>query len=403
MSLLRIFASLREAPGRCRWALISEGREPLLGEGPLESLPRRAQRPQLVLPASDVLLTRARLPKGAKRRSGSVLAFAVEEQTLGDPDAHHVSWLGSAGGADVLAVLDRAGLQRWGEALDAVGIRGYEIHCETLLLPWAAGEWSLAWDGREGFVRTGELEGTQTDCAEDAAPPLSLRMMLDEAKSRGEAPATIAVYATAEGAMPELETWRRALGVALRAAGPWDWSRAPQDAGTSLAQQRARWRMAPGLLARLRPAAWIAGAALAIHAFALAADWAGLATEQRSLRQRMEARFRAAFPEAVAVVDPALQMRRNLAEARRAAGQPDGGDFLPMVANVAGALHGAQARGPQVLSYENGRLTLELAALDEPKLRRITARLLEAGLQADVSRSTSRGGGAAVVLTVRSR
>jgi general secretion pathway protein L len=332
-----------------------------------------------------------------------VLAFAVEEQTLGDPDAHQVSWLGSAGGADVLAVLDRAGLERWGEALDAVGIRAYEIHCETLLLPWAAGEWSLGWDGREGFVRTGELEGTQTDCAEAGAPPLSLRMMLDEAKSRGEAPATIAVYALTEEAMPDVEGWQRALGVALRAAGPWDWSRAPQDAGASLAQQRPRWRMAPGMLGRLRPAAWIVGAALLIHACALVADWTRLAIEQRGLRQRMEARFRAAFPEAVAVVDPALQMRRQLAEARHATGQPDAGDFLPMVANVAGALHDAQARGPKVLSYENGRLTLELATLDEPKLRRITARLLEAGLQADVSRSTSRGGGAAVVLRVHSR
>jgi general secretion pathway protein L len=403
VSLLRIFASLRDTPGRCRWALLGEGREPLPGEGPVASLPRRAERVQLVLPAADVLITRARLPETAKRRSGAVLAFAVEEQTLGDPDTHQVSWLGTSGGADVLAVLDRAGLQRWSEALEAVGIRGYEIHCETLLLPWTAGEWSLAWDGREGFVRTAELEGAPTDCAEPGAPPLSLRMMLDEAKSRGEAPASIAVYATAEEAMPDVEPWQRALGVALRAAGPWDWRGAPQQAGISLAQQRPRWRIAPGTLARLRPAAWIAGAALAIHAGALVADWTRLAIEQRSLRQRMEVRFRAAFPEAVAVVDPALQMRRKLAEARHAAGQSDTGDFLPMVASVAGALHGAQARGLQVVSYENGRLTLELAVLDEPKLRRVTARLLEAGLRADVSRSTSRGGRASMLLTVQTQ
>ena len=88
---------------------------------------------------------------------------------------------------------------------------------------------------------------------------------------------------------------------------------------------------APAALAGLRPAAWIAGAALAIHAVALVADWTLLGAEQRSLRAQMEARFRSAFPDAVAVADPALQMRRQLAAARHRAGVPDGGDFAPMI------------------------------------------------------------------------
>ena len=57
MSLLRIYCSLRDAPQRCQWALVGDGREPVVGEGPLAQLPQRAERVQLVLPAAEVLIT----------------------------------------------------------------------------------------------------------------------------------------------------------------------------------------------------------------------------------------------------------------------------------------------------------------------------------------------------------
>lgn len=407
MSLLRIHGSLLAPPQQCGWALISDGREPVSGQGPLAQLPQRAERVQLVLPAGEVLITRANLPRSAKRHSGSVMAFAVEETTLGDPEANQVSWLGSAGDADVLAVIDRQGIKTWQDALEAAGIGEYEVHCETLLLPLAAGEWSLAWNGREGFLRSSAIEGAVTDCGDRENPPLSLRLMLDEAKARIEAPKAIALHLTAAGAdaapaeAPDLALWQQKLGVPLRLAGPWDWRRAPADAGVSLMQTHKRWRLQPGTLQKLRPAAWIAAGAVALHAVALVADWTRLASEQRSLRTQMESRFRAAFPDTVAVADPALQMRRKLTDARHAAGQPDGGDFLPMIEKVAVALKEVPAGALRIASYEGGRMTLELAAVDDGGVRRIVARLQQNGLRVDNAPAPGRGGAANVVLTVR--
>jgi general secretion pathway protein L len=405
MSLLRIRGSLAEVPVRCQWALVNDGREPVAGEGPLAELPRRVERVQLVIPAAQALITRARLPHAARRHAGSVLAFAVEDETVGEPDANQVSWLGAAGDDAVLAVVDKPGLTRWREALDAAGVRGYEVHCETLLLPWEKGEWSLAWNGREGFVRTGALEGAATDSGDHAAPPLSLRLMLEEAHAQSTGPTSIALYTAAPGAAPDIEAWTRELGVAVRFAGTWDWRTAPPGAGVSLAQERQRWRGFTGAAARLRPAAWILGAALAIHAAALVIDWTSLANEQRALRQRMELQFRAAFPDAVAVVDPALQMRRKIAEARHAAGQSDSGDFLPMVEQVAAAAKGLPASAVRVVSFEGGRMTLELSAVDEASVRRIMARLVQSGLSVDKGSGTAPGTkpavSAKVVLTVR--
>jgi general secretion pathway protein L len=301
----------------------------------------------------------------------------------------------------VLAVMDKQGLKRWQDALGATGVRAHEVHCEILLLPRAAGEWSLAWDGRGGFVRTGEFEGSVTDSGDRATPPLSLRLMLEETGTRGERPTSIAVYTTTPDAAPDIDAWARELGVALRRAGPWDWRAAPPDAGVSLIRQRRHWRSFTGVLGRLRPAALVLAAALAIHAAALAVDWALLAGERWTLRQRMEARFRAAVPDAVAVVDPALQMRRKLAEARHAAGRVDGGDFLPMVGKVAPEVKGLPAGTLRALTYENGRLTLEFAAIEDAVVRRIAARLRQAGLLVDIPAGTARPGGGMITLVVR--
>lgn len=400
MSLLRIYASLRDAPQRCQWALVNSGSDPVAGEGRLAELPRRAARVQLVLPAAQVLITRARVPQGARRR-GPVLAFAVEEKTAGEPDAHQVSWLGSVNDEDALAVADKEGLERWRHALDAVGIRNYEVHCETLMLPWAADEWSVAWNGSDGFVRTGEFEGAATDCGDREDPPLSLRLMLEEVQARSAGPSSIAIYPSTPEAAPEIAAWQSELGIALRLGGTWDWRTAPAGAGIGLAQERQRWQFYSGAASRLRLAAWILSGALALHAIALVVDWTSLASEQRALKQQMESRFRAAFPEAVAVVDPVLQMRRKLAEARHAAGKPDSGDFLTMIETVMAGMKDLPEGGLRVLSYESGRMTLELAAASEPVVNRIVTRLAQSGLSVERSAASKRPGGGTVVITVR--
>ncbi len=400
MSLLRIRCSVSDATTHCRWVLIHDARAPVRGEGPLADVPRKADRVQLVLPAGDVLITRAKLPSAARSRAGPVLAYAVEDQTLGEPEDNQVSWVGTAADSDVLAVMNKRGMQRRLEALDGVGIGAYEVHCETLLLPWVDGEWSVAWDGHEGCVRTGALEGAALDYGDQCSPPLTLQLMLEKAAANDALPDAIAIYATEVNAAPDTATWERALGVKLRNAGPWGWDRAPPDAGVSLIRRRRRWRMMPGTGARLRPAAWVALAALAIHALALSADWMRLSNEERALRAQMELSFREAFPEAIAVVDPALQMRRKLAEARHAAGRPDSGDFVPLLARAAGALKALPAASLRIVSYENGRLSLEFPAADEAAVRRTAAQLAQTGMSVDIPENARRPG-ARVVLMLR--
>ena len=394
MRLLRIHCSLHDAPTRCAWSLVSDKQDTQSGQGPLAQLPRDCGRVELVLPAAEVLLTRTQLPRGGRRKSGAILGFAVEDETLGDPETNQTTWLGAAGDADVLAVVDRKGLKRWLDALHAHGLGSCEVHCETLLLPWQAGAWSLGWNGSEGYLRTGELEGTATDCGDRYTPPLSLRMALDATAPAAARPAALALYPVTAEAAPDSDAWQRELGIPVHIAGPWHWQTAPASAGVSLFSEHHGWRLPAGLLLRLRPAAVVAAIAVGVHVAALCVDWSFLAAEQRSLRKQMEVRFRTALPDAVAVVDPLLQMRRKLAEARHAAGKADDGDLLPMLKAVAAAAQPLPRGTLHIIAYESGRMTLELTVTDDKLLRALLQNLAANGLTVEPRASgANRDGG----------
>jgi len=390
MSLLRIFASLYGQPNHCRWLLMEKNKLPVSGEGPLSELPRHTQHVQLVLPAAQVMLTTVTLPQGTKHPQGSALAYAMEDEMLEEPDTNQVSWLGLVDTEHhQVAVIDKAGLLRWQEALQATGIDDYEIHCETLFLPFINGEWSIDWNGSDGFVRNGLREGSalinHADVA-SAAAPLSLVMLMEEARTNQTIPTAIALYTPLHQA-PDIQRWTKELGVPVYLAEHQDWRNAPVEAGVNLAPSPKHWRIFTGLLAALRPAAAILCVALVIHISALATEHILLVKEQRSLRERMETQFRRTFPEAVAVSDPALQMRRKLSEAYAASGQSDNSDFLPMMEQMAMVMSTLPADSVRSISYDSGGLSIELSTLDETTQQQLLSQLLAAGLESTVTRS----------------
>ena len=396
MNLLKIHC-LSIEPFRCRWVLNGGNSQSVMEEGTLEEgladLPRSVDRVQLILPATQVLFLRIPLPSGSRvRRDGSLLAFAVEEETLREPGANRVTWMGQSENEDVVAVVDKAAMQRWLDVLGAAAIHVDEVYCETLLLPWRLGEWSLAWNGQEGFARTGEFEGTVTDRGSGISPPLSLHLLLEEAEKRGVRPALLSLYTIAPmngpageliaEPLPDIGAWQQELGVPIHLCGAWDWRTLSLDSTASLPWEHKRRQILPGLSARSRPAMWIVAVALGIHAVALAADWALLANEQKTLRQQMESQFRTVFPAAIAVVDPVLQMRRKLIEARRAAGLADNSDFLPMMENIATELRELAPGSLRTITYDDGKLVLELA-IDNVVAQHIAAGLRKYGLSVE--------------------
>ena len=397
MSVMRLRCSLSQFPLECEWHLRG-GPRAGSGAGGLDDVPRGVERIEWIVPASDVSITRAKLPRAARRRGGAVLAYAVEDEIAGEADAQYVTRLGSVGDEDVLVVLDSPHFARSLDALSRAGVAPDAIYCETLLLPRASGAWSLAWDGHEGFVRTGDLEGAATDAGDSRTPPLTLKLMLDDAHSRGALPRELAIYSADAHTAPDPDAWQSALGIPLVLAGAWDWSSAPASSQAQLTQPVRGSNRLRRIARRLVPAAWLVAIAFLVHAAGLAIDWAMLASDQRALRARMEARFRAVFPDALAIADPALQMRRKLAESRRAAGHTDTQDFLPMLGRLAVAMKELPPGALRVVAYDGSRITLQVRGAGEAALRRFGERLRETGLEVTGGAAQQGDGGA--VLTV---
>jgi general secretion pathway protein L len=373
--------AVREPP--VRWARRRDG-ELEDGVARLAEIPR-AEETVLVLPVARVAFVRAALPPGPATRLAQLAPFAIEDAIVSAPDEIHcVVFDDDRGGERLVAVLDREWLRGALAELAAFGIRPDRAVVESALLAGDAGTWTIVWSGDGGFAALGGVEAIALDASVEGRPPLALVLALDERRRAGAAPRAVRVLTTGAADPPEVAKWTAALHLPVVAAGKW-LPETTDAAAIACPDLLPGARADGGWLERLKPAGALAAALVAAHALVTLGDWARLAYEARSLRQEMAAAFRTAFPEARAVVDPALQMRRSVADLRRAAGEPDAADLVPLLAKLAPVLATAGAR-PQSLRYERGELELELAVAAGETRERLASRLRAPGIQVRVER-----------------
>ena len=353
---LRIFIPATERPGLaelpCSWKLF-DARGELRREdrGALDAIPR-ARDVEMVLPAERVLFARLKLPKVNAATIRELLPFAVEDRLLGDPShIHAVAGPRNARGETVVAVVDRDWLQACVETLAAAGLRPSSAFCESALLAGGRGDWHVVWGPARGMLVDDEGVAASFDRGGDL--PLALRVALDEAAARGEKPNSVRVHVDGGEALPDLARWSSDTGVKFAAGSEWEkLARGQPAAGTldllrgDLAPRR------PRLAARAyAPALFLLCAIVAAQAAFLGVDALRKARERARLEGQREAIFRGAFPEARAVVDPELQMARNLEEMKRARGLAAGDDFLAQLTRVA-----RETKAVRSVEYASGRM-----------------------------------------------
>ena len=316
----------------------------------------------LAFPASRVLLSRVKLSRRALRQLSGALGNALEDQLMYDPAQVHAA-LGKPLPGDVhpVAVIEAAWLEQALALCQRQAIQITGAIPETLL--WVGeevpGQWNARWNGRDGFVRSGPCAGFALDDGTPDTPPLALQLALAEARQLGEPPGALILETALE---VDAAAWRHALDCPIhrQALRP-----DPHSPAINLLQGAyAARRRGGGLATRLglasgrqvatyRLAAGLLVAALAVQVLGTAADWARLSWENRKLREEMRQVFKETFPHTQAIVDPALQMQRQLADLRGARGYAKTGDFLHALTAAGGQMGGVAG-----LNYEGGRLTL---------------------------------------------
>ena len=363
----------------------------------------RADQVEIIVPASLVLFTEVRLPPVRGQKLRQILPFAVEEKILSDPGQVQVATgLRDAQGMTRVAILDRAWLDSVCDRLRQLGFRPERGYAETCLPELEPQAWTLIWDGHEGFVRTAQGAGLALDSMGEDGAPFALRRAVEEARDKQRLPEKIILRATDGAArIPDLALWTTQLGVSVAPGQDWEW--APRFLNTANAINLMQGDYAPSssvreLLPQLRPILILAAIIIGAQVLATGADWWRLNREKKALSADMDKTFRTAFPDAKVVIDAPLQMQRNLADLRRASGQQQPADFLPLLYRSLPLIN--NAKRVEALNYDQESLKLDVLFSDGSAVEQLRNELVKTVPGASVEASTQKEDGVSARLAL---
>lgn len=378
---LRIYfsADWHDIGSPCPWALCDDADDVVQsGNSPLAGLPR-ADEYIAIIASSRLTCVNVKMPARSRRRWEAALPFVAEEYTLTDPDENHiVPGVAQKNGQRSLFIIDKNWLQSIVAACLAVNIQLRRAVPEMLMPQQPSPDsWVIVWDGSTGFMRTGPTAGIVLDYADALHAPLALSLSLHAAQPQS---IQLRFPSELEEARRNVPQWP--IPVVLTPGAAWDWRNAP-IAGDTL---NLLWGpLAPKArlhewLPKLRPLALIMLVAIAIETLGTNIEWMMLSHEKSSATREMERTFRKTFGETSTVVNPPLQMQRNIAVLRHSAGLPDEADFLPLLDQAAAALSGLPSGSITALHYESGRLDVDIKLRTAAEIRTLQQRLQRTGL-----------------------
>lgn len=358
-----------------------------------------------VVPARALSWQRVQLPPGLAIGPGHqtprlrlALEGLLEDRVLDDAaQLHFALQPGSAGdGAVWVAVCDRAWLRENLQALEAAGRRVTRVVPEFAPGPTDSGGPELCALGTPEepyLVITGQ--GAELGVTVMPLTPMALTLVRLSALGSGGAQgadeqqpplvlrAEPAVAALAERTLGQRVALHTASQRALDAARS-DWDLAQFDLASS-GSTRALRKAGTTLSALLNAPQWRAarwGAALLVVAHIVGLNaWAwqerqALADKQASIRGMLTQ----TFPQVKVVVDAPVQMERELALLRQAAGGVAARDLEPMLAAAGAAL--PDGRLPTSIEYTPGELRLRGLDMNSDEEMALLARLQTSGYQA---------------------
>jgi general secretion pathway protein L len=200
-------------------------------------------------------------------------------------------------------------------------------------------------------------------------------------KAINSPPQYIQLRFTSEAIQQDLPQWS-GLPLTPALGQIWDWRTAP-IAGDTL---NLLWgALAPKTklnewLPKLRPIALILLLAILIETVGTNIEWGLLNHQKTVVTQEMERAFRKTFGESSVIVNPPLQMQRNIAVLRHSAGLPDEADFLALLDQASGTLSTLPGGSITAMHYESGRLDIDLKLHNEAEVAKLRERLLGKGL-----------------------
>lgn len=365
-----LIVRLLDADADCAWQAVDGDAS---GRGTLAAAAEVAagRRVHLVVPGTDVLVTRVAVPATGRGRALAAIPWALEDRLAEDVESLHFA-LGehhADSGEWSVAIAARRDMDAWLGACSRLGLQPVSLRPETLALPQPrADEWVA-------FEAHGHLALRTADDAGFACEP----DMLALAVARLDPPARIRRLGGGDAVWPE------PLAERLAPVEPLPGPAAAFTVGDGidlLQGDYSRRERAGRRLRRWRVPAALALATAVVTGAHLGFEYAALGAREAELRARLEASFREVFPDVQQVSDPRAQMAARLRSLREGGG--DGADFVDVLARVGEVVAGDGQGEIRGLTWRGGTLELDVAAPDLQTLDAIQRGLGEAGLSTEL-------------------
>ena len=344
-----------------------------------------ADRRVAVLANAQVSLCTVHLPKSRRQDRERLIAYALEERLPVETDKQHFTLIERHGGEAVVAIVDAARLMRIVEACRSIEQPLATVVGRLQCLPALAKTVMCVDEGTMRYWRWPDGSGLSEDRldTDDQAVSWSARNIQHT---------TEVVYVQGPQSVAD------ALGLPL---APEPLKNIPQWFNHSSATNLLHGAFAPrhaggNWAAQLRWPLWIASGAVALHLCASLGSVFFSRQIESELNAKVRAIFATAFPGAT-VVDPVLQMRRQLNELRPKNGGLRDDDMLALLAALSDALGANGVKALTQIRFEAGALEIELSERTDPKHRELLiAALAMRGISALPAATGAKG-----VLTLR--
>lgn len=365
----------------CAWILLGPDGK-IRAEG--ESDPRHwpaADSCSVVLAGSQCLWLETTLPRAARRDEPRLLAYALEDKLLSDPDSQHLTVThrrpDTAQGRQVgVLVVARERLRQLLAQFKAIGRPLARCVAEIQTAPAAAGEWRISVAGQTAILRISPDQGLAADG--DLLPAVLAAQQAAARASNAEAARIVVHCAPGSPAPLPGEDCAFVAGESYR------WWAGAAAADNLLHDEFAVAGQQPAWLAALRGPALLFLAAALLWLLAGLGEVAWRKYRLADVEARMTRSFVTAVPDQPAVA-PAAQMRRLLNVERARHGLLGDDDALALLATVGDAL--GEAQGSLAgLRYAEGRLDLTWhPGFPVERLENLKAQLAARGLLAEIA------------------
>jgi general secretion pathway protein L len=369
------------------------GLQTLSGESSLEEAAEMAKgrRTLLLLPASEVTITRVQLPTKNRQRLAQAIPFALETELAQDVEQLHFA-IGEtdADNNTPVIVIARERLDAWLAHFESQDIEPMGVYVDLLTLPLQENHWCLFHDTNSLNVRSGKQSGF---CADISSGADMLRLALTQTET---APEKLDIFQLAGSDplppldSPVLESETTPLNnrvelIDLLAANldPKQQINLLQGDFKRVDKLTLQWK-------RWLPAAILAGVAIALALALNIADYFSYQKQIEALDQRTRQAFQQAFPNIKRIVDPKVQMEQQL-KAMRGGQQGGGAQFATLFVPAASVIQRSPNTQLENISYRDGHLDLQLTIKELQALEKLKKSIEEKALQVEIRAANASG------------